>query len=275
MLWLSSTALVAHPAMRAAEGWQVRQPVQSAPRAKAIVVLSGGRVQPPGDPSATEWTEAVDRFEAGVELYKAGKAPFLVLTGGWLPWQPEATPEGEVLAADAVARGVPQEQILVTAKASTTAEEAHAVAQLLQQEGLSANKEPVILVTSAYHMRRAELLFAQAGIEVVPFPVDFQIGAGGEWTILDLLPDADNLADTELALREFYGYWYYRIVGRPPCPPSWGEPGFCRAALLVHVGLNRPINSRGAPPCAPALARQLGGVGPRARIHWATCARLY
>lgn len=214
VLWLSSTSLVADPAMRAAEGWQVRRPVQSAPQAKAIVVLSGGRFQPPGDPSTTEWTEAVDRFDVGVELYLAGKAPFLILTGAWLPWYPKATPEGEVLAAYAAERGVPQENILITGKASTTAEEARAVADLLQHEGLSDNSGPVLLVTSAYHMRRAELLFAQAGIEVVPFPVDFQTGEGGGRTILDLLPDARALADTELALREFYGYWYYRILGR-------------------------------------------------------------
>ena len=58
------------------------------------------------------------------------------------------------------------------------------------------------------------MLFARAGFQVVPFPVDFRVSAGRAFTVLDLLPDADSLRKTETALREWYGFLFYQLVGR-------------------------------------------------------------
>lgn len=64
-----------------------------------------------------------------------------------------------------------------------------------------------------WQTRRAQLLFEQAGMAVIPFPVDFQVSQGHVFTILDLLPQADSLNRTEIALRELYGYLYYALRG--------------------------------------------------------------
>ena len=58
------------------------------------------------------------------------------------------------------------------------------------------------------------MLFAHAGFQVVPFPVDFQVSVGRTFTMLDLLPNADSLRKTETALREWYGWLFYHMVGR-------------------------------------------------------------
>ena len=107
VLWVSSLPLVGDTAKRAAESWQKRRALQEVPSAQAIVVLSNAPVTPPGDTSVLEWDDAGDRFDAGITLYQAGKAPILILTGGWLPWRPEARPAGEVLAEYAMEQGVP------------------------------------------------------------------------------------------------------------------------------------------------------------------------
>ena len=52
---------------RAAEGWQTRKAISTVPVAQAIVVLSAGRVQPPGAPDVSEWGDA-DRFYGGVQF---------------------------------------------------------------------------------------------------------------------------------------------------------------------------------------------------------------
>ncbi len=212
VLWLASTPLVGNAAMRTAEGWQVRRPLAAAPHAQAIVVLSGGRIQPPGDPTVSEWTDAIDRFYGGVDLYKAGKAPFLIFTGAWLPWRPDAKPEGDVLTEYAVNLGVPRDHILTTGRVMNTDAEARAVAELLADENDSHGAPTVLLVTSAFHMRRAQLLFARAGVETNPFPVDFRADEGRVLTILDFLPDAESLHKTETALREFYGLLFYQLL---------------------------------------------------------------
>ena len=210
VLWLGSTPLVSDTVMRTAEGWQNRQPLSAVPKAQAIVVLSSGRIYPPGDPDATEWGDA-NRFYGGVELYKAGKAPLLVFTGGWVPWQPNAKPEGEVLIGYAADLGVPRDRMSTTTKVTNTEEESHAVAELLKNK-LGTNAPRVLLVTSAFHMRRAQMLFARAGLETVPFPVDFKVAAGDTFTVLDLIPNGGSLRKAEVALRELYGLAYYSFI---------------------------------------------------------------
>ena len=213
LLWVSGLPLFGDTAMRAAEGWGSRLPLQEVRPAKAIVVLSNAPVTPPGDGPILEWDDNIDRFEAGVALYQDGKAPILILTGGWLPWLPEARPFGEVLAECAIARGVPRNQVFVTERVMNTAAEAQAARRVMERIYPLDGGGPVILVTSAFHMRRARILFEQTGMEVIPFPVDFQTPGRSVFTILDLLPTAESLEKTETALREFLGYLYYALRG--------------------------------------------------------------
>lgn len=210
VLWLASLPLVSNAAMRWVEDGAVRLTPEEMPEATAIVVLSGEVRVPPGDNDVLELGEAIDRFEGGMVLHAAGKAPYLIFTGGLMPWQPGRRPEGEVLAEWAIARGVPREDILLTGNVVNTAGEAHAVAALLAQE--IRGDRTVLLVTSAFHMRRAVLLFEKAGLEAIPYPVDFRVQEGNIFTIIDLFPSGAGLAYTELALREIYGYWFYRLM---------------------------------------------------------------
>lgn len=213
VLWLAGMPFVSNFAMRIAEGWQVRQSIATLAEVDAIVVLSGGRVLAPGNPPVSEWDDA-DRFFAGIELFKAGKAPLLIFTGGWAPWQPQVQPEGQVLIPYAVDLGVQHASMLTTGKVVNTAEESHAVAGLLAaKRGGGEAKPQVLLVTSAFHMRRAKLLFERVGLKVVAFPVDFQVSTGEELTPFDFFPSVNSLSRTETALREFYGVLFYRIIG--------------------------------------------------------------
>ncbi|MFL0774594.1 MAG: hypothetical protein AB8A39_07525 [Prochlorococcus sp.] len=59
--------------------------------AEAIVVLSGGRHPAPGAARVSEWHDP-DRFMAGLDLYRAGKAPRLLFTGGASPFSNRAFP---------------------------------------------------------------------------------------------------------------------------------------------------------------------------------------
>ena len=210
LLWISAMPVTSDLMIRAVEGWEVRQSAEAMPKANAIVVLSSSRVLVPGDISVSEWDDP-DRFYGGIELYRAGRAPLIIFTGGWVPWSPGLEPEGQVLIRYAQDMGIPPGHLLTTDKVSNTEGEAAAISELLRKrEGVSVPPR-VLLVTSAFHMRRALLLFERAGLEVIPFRVDFQVSEGGKLPILDFMPQGDSLRQTETALREVYGYWYYRI----------------------------------------------------------------
>ncbi len=162
--------------VRSIEDWEERIQAIEAPHGDAIVVLSGGRLVAPGASGVSEWNDA-DRFYSGVELFHAGKAPLLIFTGGWVPWEPKAKPEGEILIEYAKALGVPLDNMLTTGAVVNTADEFEAVARLLSNKGVKiydpAGQFRILLVTSAFHMPRAQRLFERAGLQVIPFPVDF------------------------------------------------------------------------------------------------------
>ena len=210
VLVIGSNPLVGNFLIRWAEQWAERRVAAAMPTADAIVVLSAGRVIPPGPANISEWGDA-NRFFGGLELFHADRAPLLIFTGARVFWEPDAPLEGQVLAGFARAGGVPASQIAVTGQVGNTADEAMEVARLLRAR--QRDQPRVLLVTSAFHMPRARQQFEQQGIVVEPFPVDFWLSAGTRRTVLDFLPSVGALAQTQTALRELYGRAYYWVLG--------------------------------------------------------------
>jgi uncharacterized SAM-binding protein YcdF (DUF218 family) len=151
-----------------------------------------------------EWAEASDRIFARIELIKENKAPIMVLRGGKLPWS-VGKPEGEYLRDVAIKNGVPNKNILLTKNVENTDQEAKAVAKLLNKAS-----PKIILVTSAFHMPRAQKVFEAAGIKTEPFAVGFLSGAG-KHTIMNFIPSAGALNQTSFFIREQIGRLYYNL----------------------------------------------------------------
>ena len=215
LMWVFSLGLVSQGLWRWLEApWQ-RRAATAAPRADAIVVLSGGRHPAPGAARVSEW-EDPDRFLAGLDLYRAGKAPRLLFTGGASPFRPGQPPEGQRYLQEALQLGIPAAAMASTPTVANTAEEAIAIRRLLAPTSspLSAASPRILLVTSAFHMRRAQRLFGREGLQVLPFPVDFQ--ARGRWAgplwrdPTQWFPSARALDDSSRALRELIGRLVYR-----------------------------------------------------------------
>ncbi len=173
--------------------------------ANAIVVLSGMVTTIKSKNGLNyEWGGAVDRFFSGINLFNLDKAPTLIFTGGKLPWS-IGIPEGEFLREEAIKLGIPKKDILLTENVENTDQEAKAIKKLL-----SLDDSKVILVTSAFHMPRAQLVFEAAGISVIPFPVDFLIGTG-KITLMSFIPSASSFAETSFFVREMIGRTYYNL----------------------------------------------------------------
>ena len=147
----------------------------------------------------SEWTDA-DRFFGGIELFRAGKAPYLlVFTDGRSFRYPDMPSQGRVMQQYALDMKVPLKCLKVTAPVVNTAAEAGAVGSMLPKPA------KVILVTSAFHMTRAQKEFEEAGVKVVPYPVDFQVSQGKRLFVMDFLPQAGALQNTERGIKEIMG----------------------------------------------------------------------
>jgi uncharacterized SAM-binding protein YcdF (DUF218 family) len=208
LLFFSSIPWTGNHLMRTLEGGMERVSAAKAERAEAIVVLSIGRTVAPGGDQISEWHDA-DRFFGGIELFRAGKAPLLIFTGGSAPWDTEAPLEGKILAGYARSIGVPAGSIQITRQAFNTREEAAAVREMLSSCPKGGNH--ILLVTSALHIPRAQKVFEQAGFQVQPFPVDFVTSATRKNYPTDFVPSSAGLFKTSAALRELYGRIFVAI----------------------------------------------------------------
>jgi uncharacterized SAM-binding protein YcdF (DUF218 family) len=205
LLYILSTPIFSNNFFKIIEGSEYRKPISAIDSADAIVVLSGMlEINEVGDSTYVEWGDP-DRFFGGIALFKAGKAQKLIFTGGKMPWDKVKKTEGEVLREYAISNGIPSENIFVTKDVENTADEAVAVKELI-----SPSKK-IILVTSAYHMYRAQRLFEKQGFDVIPYKVDYKAERNKVTTIIDFLPSADYLKNSETGIREIIGRLFYLV----------------------------------------------------------------
>jgi uncharacterized SAM-binding protein YcdF (DUF218 family) len=154
-------------------------------------------------------SDAADRVLHAARLYRAGKAPVVLVTGGAIPWLGSDIPEAGSMVALLEEWGVPGAAIIAEAASRNTYENAVFSKPLLSEYGLRR----VLLVTSALHMRRALATFRTAGIDAVPAATDYTVTYRDWRTVIDFLPDARALSHTTDAIREYVGYVYYRWKG--------------------------------------------------------------
>ena len=175
-----------------------------------IVVLSGGRHLPPGNSTIIEWYDP-DRFLAGVDLYKANKSNRLIFTGGVNPLTSDLPPEGDIYIKEATSMGLPKKDLFTTSPVNNTLQEAKAIKKLLNDDSPFIQKK-IILVTSAFHMKRAKKVFESEGIIVQPYPVDFKSNVSFHSSFrnpLSWMPSSSSLNKSSRAIREIIGRFVY------------------------------------------------------------------
>lgn len=215
VLLVSSNAWVATRLVQSLE-WQ-NLPPDPMPTADAIVVL-GGSTRPADYPRPwVDVMEAGDRVLHGAQLYKAGKAPKLILSGGRIIWKGGGPPESDDMAQIAMAMGVPRSAILEESTSLNTYQNAVNVKQILEQENINR----ILLVTSAMHMPRSLAIFRKQGIDAIAAPTDFlisertiaEVRGTRQAVLLSLLPDVQNLEDVSRVMKEYIGLVVYRLRG--------------------------------------------------------------
>ena len=210
--------------------------VESFPEADVIVLLGGSMGIETNTSSYAEMATSADRVWQAARLFKAGKASKIIATGDYakdttLPLLKEF--------------GVGEEAVSFL-DARTTEEEAKGMWEMLGRSGgvgelgveelgveafgveefgesdspthppknSSTARPKVLLVTSAWHMKRARLMFEKyaPGIEVVCAPADFENTFTAEKTPLlkMLLPDPNVFMLNSVAFHEWVGIVGYK-----------------------------------------------------------------
>lgn len=190
--------------------------VPARPRGDVIVLLGGGTVQHVPDLSGTGVPTPLmmGRIVTTVRLYRQTRLPIIVSGGRFAE---SDLSEAQLAKRIMIDLGVPEDAIIKEEKARDTAENARFSADICLRNGFS---RPIVL-TSAYHLKRALIAFSAVGMPATPFPAYFLGPVNGSIKWNDLLPRASSLNLSANALHEYLGIWYYRLsIGCSPGIPS-------------------------------------------------------
>jgi uncharacterized SAM-binding protein YcdF (DUF218 family) len=151
---------------------------------------------------------AYGRIGKAAQLYRAcrraGRECRIEVSGGDALGRGRS--EAAVYADDLQRLGVAAADLLLEPRSMNTWQNAQFSGPLLKAYGA----DRVLLVSSAYHLRRATLYFAHFGVQAIPVPADHVDG------VLSWLPLSYNFAMADLALHEYSGivrYHLYNAMG--------------------------------------------------------------
>ena len=206
-LWLWSTPMMYRWMGGALESeWPVVK-AEDAPKADAIVLLGGGMGSNTNVYPYAEMWNGADRVWHAARLYKAGKAPIVI---------PSGTGERESAMPLLLDLGVPESAIVIEGKARNTEENAKFVEKILEPRNTQNTRKRVLLVTSAWHMRRSVLMYRKyaPSLEIIPAAADYEatVQTGHPFSAKDLWPDATMFYANSYILKEYIGYWGYRLL---------------------------------------------------------------
>lgn len=156
------------------------------------------------------FNKGADRLLHALQLYRMGKIRHILITGGSGNVVGSQESEAEELASVLRLCGVPKRAITLENKARNTRENALFSAAILRQQ--FTNKS-YLLITSAFHMRRAEGCFTQARVPVTVFSTDFYTQPRKFTPDRLLIPSESALSKWYVLCHEILGYVMYRVMG--------------------------------------------------------------
>jgi uncharacterized SAM-binding protein YcdF (DUF218 family) len=175
------------------------------PKGDVIILLGGGINPESPDISGigVPLEGMLDRIVTAVRLQKRLNIPVIVSGGKMFS---RKTSEASIVKRFLIDLGVPSDKIITEEKSRDTIENA----RYSQEICIKAGFLHPILVTSAYHMRRAVMSFEKTGMNVLPFPSGFQTSPEKKYYWFDYLPtDFDVVRKT---MKEYLGLLFYKYA---------------------------------------------------------------
>ncbi|WP_247233806.1 YdcF family protein [Telluribacter sp. SYSU D00476] len=176
------------------------------------VVLTGGMISVPSlKVDHPGLGNHADRFMQAYLLYKAGKIRKILISGRDHPDKmAKNLGDGQQAAALLAQWGVAPGDIILEGTSRNTRENAVNSATVLKSR-FPAGK--YLLITSAFHLRRAQGCFEKAGIATDTFPADIYGGDFAPSVKQLLVPDPEVVGYSHLLWHEWIGYMVYKLVG--------------------------------------------------------------
>jgi uncharacterized SAM-binding protein YcdF (DUF218 family) len=185
--------------------WDIA-PVQLSGKKYSCGILLGGFTSY-DDKDNGYFNTASDRFIQAVKLYQQGIIEHILISGGNGNLVASKFRESEWAKGQLLALGIPTTAILVENNSRSTLENAEFSKKVLDSASL---QPPYVLVTSAFHMRRAAWIFIKEGMDIVPFPSNYLVN-GNDFSLVDIIPQIHAMDLWSYYIKEIIGYYVYKL----------------------------------------------------------------
>ena len=175
-----------------------------------IAIVLGGFTSYDSQSEMEQFHLSTDRFLHSLQLYKLGKVKKIMLVGGSGSIAKPNEKEGLILERFLIKMGVPKKDIIVESESKNTRENAVNSAQIINENYPNST---CVLVTSGYHMPRAERCFKKVGLTVTPFSVDHYSGERKYLFDHLFIPNSFTLLKWNMLIHEWVGFLSYKIMG--------------------------------------------------------------
>jgi len=177
-----------------------------------LAIILGGFTSPLNHPrDRLHFHKGVDRFSNGLELFFQGKIKTILLTGASSRLVGEKISESYQMEKYLRKAGFPMDRILIEGESKNTWENATMSMELTKKN--YPNPPKILLITSAFHMKRALGCYKKVGFQVVPFATDYYGYPPSPSLFSWILPDTKGFHKWNILIREWVGIIAYWIAG--------------------------------------------------------------
>jgi uncharacterized SAM-binding protein YcdF (DUF218 family) len=177
----------------------------------AAIVL-GGFVGSNKKDNRGYFNPASDRFIQTALLYKTGKVKKIIIAAGNGYITQHHFVEADFVKDNFITLGIPATDIYTDGRSRNTEENALNSKQIIDSLQMHG---PFLLVSSAFHLPRAQMVFRKNGIDTQPYPCDFISKQVSNNFFEDyILPSSGALRNWDLYIKEIVGTISYKITGK-------------------------------------------------------------
>jgi uncharacterized SAM-binding protein YcdF (DUF218 family) len=185
-------------------------PIHKLQQYDAAIILTGITNQDKTPQDRVYTRRGADRVLNPLQLYKEGYVKKFIISGGSGSLTEKESTEASLLKQLLLYSGVPEADIITEEKSRNTHENAQFTKEVLQHH---SELKKLLLVTSAFHMRRAFACFKKEGINTDAFSTDFYT-TDRSFTFEQLfIPQEVYLYNWQKLFHEIIGFIVYKIVG--------------------------------------------------------------
>jgi len=148
---------------------------------------------------------SANRLLTCAQLYNKLKVP-IIISGGKVDGITGA--DSEVGKEILLQLGVPNDKIIAEGNSLNTTQNARYTKELIDKSRYNR----IIVVTSAFHMKRSVKQFEKVGVKVIPYPTDYQTNLSPRVELYQFIPAAEAMEKVSLSVKEYIGIliskWY-------------------------------------------------------------------